>query len=117
MGLKELYDDWTFRPIIAGEGKTPREQTDGKVAVDFLPNTYQTQVTNRAPDDKTVVLATGDDETEGSFNETALTYYSTLLNTYSRVAQTYKAQKEVTNTFVGSTDWSGSPGVLYSTNS
>jgi hypothetical protein len=115
MGLKETYLAWNFRPIMDGQNKTPLEQKEGKVAVDFLPNDYQAEIRNRTPGDKVVVQATDDDDTKGMFNkESAFKYYSTLIGKYSTVAQLYKAQAEDTDTFTKSTSWSSAPGVLYS---
>lgn len=126
MGLKEIYEDWAFRPILTGEGKTPRDQTEGDVAVDFLPNDYQTEVTNRTPGDLTVTPATGDDTTSGQFKESAFGMYSTFLdNSKTRKyynkdlaspSHKYNGQGTEKDKFTTSDEWKNSPGVLYSTN-
>lgn len=119
MKLEDLYNDWQFRPINGGENKTPRDQASGTAAVDFLPNDYQVEVKNRAVDDKVVVQSTVDDDTLGTFKkDTAFKYYSTLIGQYSTTAQTYKApQVSNSNTFTDASEWTNSPGVLFSTNS
>lgn len=125
MGLKELYDEWKFRPILAGEKKTPREQASGEVAVNFMDETYQTQVKNRTPNDKTVTPSTEEDKTSGTFTDAAFKMYSTFLDKtktrkyYNRdLATTHKYNGQGTDKerFTTSDAWKGSPGVLYSTN-
>jgi hypothetical protein len=117
MGLKELYETWQFRPIMNGANNTPPKQSEGEVAVDYLPNEYQAEIRNRTPGDKVVVQATDDDDTKGMFNkESAFKYYSTLITQYGTKSQIYKAQAGDTNKFVNSNSWKNSPGVLYSTN-
>lgn len=122
MGLKETYDKWAFRPIMGGTNKTPRDQAEGTVAVDFLPNDYQTEVRNRTKGDKTVVQATGDDATNGTFkNATAFKYYSTLVSEYgtykSKLVHIYNAQGTDNQKYVTSNVVMNTPGALYSTNS
>jgi len=123
MGLKEIYESWNFRPVMNGANKTPRDQKDGKIAVDFLPNTYQTEVRNRAPGDVVVSQATEDDATKGSFNQQALKYYSTLiaspLKTFkSKVVHKYNAQgtSDVAK-YTTTSEIKDTPGALYNTNS
>lgn len=123
MALKDIYESWNFKPIVAGTGKTPREQSEGKVAVDYLPNTYQTEVRNRTPGDKVVIQSTDDDATKGTFNTTsAFKYYSTLftspLKTFkSKVVHLYNAQGTDTSKYITSNKVKDTPGALYSTNS
>ena len=123
MGLKEIYDSWQFRPIMGGANKTPKEQKDGKVSVDFLPNTYQTEVRNRTPGDKVVSQATADDATNGTFStNSAFKYYSTLFNSplktfKSKVVHLYNAQGNDTSKYATSNEVKNTPGALYSTNS
>jgi hypothetical protein len=118
MALKDIYDNWEFRPILAGINKTPREATEGKVAVDFLPNTYQTQVANRTPGDKVVTQATEDDQTLGSFNtSTAFGYFSTLYNSPLKTFKSrlvHKYNNSDAGTYLDSTVVRNSPGALYS---
>jgi hypothetical protein len=131
MGLKEMYESWNFRPVMEGDGNTPRNQAEGLVAVDFLPNTYQTEVRNRTPGNKTVTQATADDATNGTFNTTtgpnklsAFAQYTrlfgntTLTRYKSKIVHKYNAQGTTPNSkFITSDDWKNSEGVLYSTNS
>jgi len=122
MGLKEKYDAWQFRPILAGDNKTPRNQKDGTVAVDFLPNTYQTGVANRTPGDKTVTQATDDDKTNGEFTPTAFSRYTTLFQSSARVFKSkivhaYNAQGTNDNDkYTTSTGIKEAPGTLYINN-
>lgn len=123
MALKDIYEKWAFRPLAGvGAGDTPIKQSEGKVKVDFLPNTYQTEVRNRAPGDKVVNQATADDATNGTFNSTsAFKYYSTLVNSplktfKSRVVHKYNAQGVDTTQYVTSNEVRNTQGALYSTN-
>lgn len=123
MALKDLYESWAFKPLAGvGSADNPRTQSEGKVKVDFLPNTYQTEVRNRTPGDKVVTQATGDDTTAGTFNkDSALKYYSTLYNSplktfKGRVVQQYNAQGTDTNKYVSSAEVRNTQGALYSTN-
>lgn len=122
MGLKELYEGWNFRPIMNGADNNPREQKEGNVAVDFLPNTYQAEIRNRTPGDTVVVQATADNATNGMFNPvSAFQYYTTLFNsplkTYkSQIVHQYNAQGTAEQKFTTSNQWKNEPGVLYSTN-
>jgi hypothetical protein len=117
MGLKETYDTWTFKPLAGtGNADTPRNQSEGKVNVDYLPNTYQNGLTNRTPKDKVVTQATADNATNGKFNSAALGYYSTLIDSplklfKSQEVHKYKIDRNYT------TQFENSKGVLYSTNS
>lgn len=123
MALKDIYESWTFRPIVGGTNKTPRDQSSGTVSVDFLPNTYQTEVKNRAPGDKVVTQAVTDDTTNGTFSTTtAFRYYSTLFNSplktfKSRVVHLYNAQGTDASKYVTSNDVKDTPGALYISNS
>jgi hypothetical protein len=123
MALKDIYESWAFKPLAGvGAGANPIKQSEGKVAVDFLPNTYQTEVRNRTPGDKVVTQATGDDATAGTFRtEAALKYYSALYNSplktfKGRVVQQYNAQGTDTNKYVSSAEVRNTQGALYSTN-
>ena len=117
MSLLDLYNSWNFKSAnTAGANKTPREVTEGKVAVDFLPNTYQTEVRNRTPQNKVVTQATADNATVGEFNTAALGYYSTLVNSplkayKSRVIHKYNSATN--KTFLDSTQIKNTPGALY----
>jgi len=123
MGLKEMYESWEFKPTMAGANNTPQKQTEGDVAVDFLPNTYQTEVRNRTPGDKVVTQATVDDTTTGTFSTTsAFRYYTTLfsspLKTFkSKVVHLYNAQGTDSSKYITSDAIKNTPGALYSTNS
>lgn len=123
MSLKDLYQSWKFRPIAGvGNGDNPVKQSEGKVAVDYLPNTYQTEIKNRTPNDTIVLQATVDDATKGTFDTTsAFKYYSTLfgspLKTFkSKVVHLYNAQGPDTEKYITSTKVVNTPGALYSTN-
>lgn len=124
MSLKDLYNNWNFKAAnTLGANKTPREQTEGKIAVDFLPNSYQTEVRNRIPGDKVVVQATADDDTKGTFNKTsAFKYYSTLFNSplrtfKSKLVHIYNAQGTGKNSKYSTSDnIRNTPGALYNTN-
>lgn len=117
MGLKETYETWTFKPIAgAGNADTPRNQAEGKVKVDYLPNTYQDGLTNRAPQDKVVTQATADDATNGAFNTAALGYYSTLVDSPLKLFKSQEVHKYKINGNY-TTQFQNSEGVLYSTNS
>lgn len=122
MGLKELYEGWAFRNGNKLGTNTPREQSDGDVAVDFLPNTYQTEIKNRTPTDTVVVQATSDDATNGTFNTTtAFRYYSTLVRSpltsfKSRIVHKYDAQGTDATKYATSNEIKNTPGALYNTN-
>ena len=123
MALKDIYESWTFKPLAgAGAADNPRTQSEGKVKVDFLPNTYQTEVRNRTPGDTVVTQATADDATVGTFNtDTAFKYYSELYNSplktfKGKVVQQYNAQGTDTNKYVSSAEVRNTQGALYSTN-
>jgi hypothetical protein len=123
MTLKELYETWTFKAgNKLGANKTPREQSEGDVAVDFLPNTYQTEVRNRTPGDKVVLQDSNPNGTNGTFNtESAFKYYSTLYNSpltlfKSRPVHIYNAQGTDKNKFITSDKYRNSPGALYTNN-
>lgn len=124
MSLLDLYNSWNFKSAnTAGANKTPREVTEGKVAVDFLPNTYQTEVRNRTPQNKVVIQATADDATNGTFSTTsAFKYYSTLFNSplktfKSKIVHLYNAQGTDAAKYATSNQVKNTPGALYSTNS
>jgi hypothetical protein len=124
MALKDIYESWAFKPILGvGASDTPVKQSEGRVAVDYLPNTYQTEVRNRTPGNKVVTQATGDDTTNGTFNTTsAFKYYSTLysspLKTFkSKVVHLYNAQGTDASKYATSNEIRNTPGALYSTNS
>lgn len=124
MALKDIYENWSFKPILGvGANDTPVKQSEGRVAVDYLPNTYQTEVKNRAPRDTVVTQATADDATNGTFNTTsAFKYYSTLFNSplktfKSKVVHLYNAQGTDTAKYATSNEIKNTPGALYSTNS
>lgn len=123
MALKDLYESWAFKPLAgAGSADNPRTQSEGKVKVDFLPNTYQTEIRNRTPGDKVVTQATADDATLGTFNkDSALKYYSQLYNSplktfKGKVVQQYNAQGADTSKYVSSAEVRNTQGALYSTN-
>lgn len=123
MGLKELYNNWNFKPLRGvGAGANPIKQSDGGVHVDFLPNTYQTEIRNRTPGDKVVSQATADDTTNGTFDTTsAFKYYSTLISSplktfKSKVVHKYNAQGVDTTQYVTSNEVRNTQGALYSTN-
>lgn len=124
MALKDIYESWAFKPILGvGANDTPVKQSEGRVAVDYLPNTYQTEVRNRSPRDTVVTQATTDDATNGTFNTTtAFKYYSTLFNSplktfKSKVVHLYNAQGGDTAKYSTSNEIKNTPGALYSTNS
>jgi hypothetical protein len=124
MSLLDLYNSWNFKNgNTLGTNKTPKEQTEGKVAVDFLPNTYQAEVKNRDPHNKTVTQASADDATNGTFNTTtAFKYYSTLVNSplktfKSKVVHLYNAQGTDSTKYATSNQIRNTPGALYNTNS
>ena len=124
MALKDIYEQWAFRPIAGvGANQTPVKQSEGDVSVDFLPNTYQTEVRNRTPGDKVVTQAAGDDVTDGTFNTTsAFKYYTSLFNSplktfKSRVVHLYNAQGTDANKYITSNEVKNTPGALYSNNS
>lgn len=123
MSLKALYENWTFKPLIGvGNGNDPIKQSEGKVAVDYLPNTYQSEVKNRTPGDKVVVQAVDDDTTKGTFNNpAALKHYSALYNSplktfKSKVVHLYNAQGTDGTRYLTSTEVRNTQGALYSTN-
>lgn len=117
-----MYDAWQFRPIMAGDGNNPRNQKEGAVAVDFLPNNYQTGVVNRPIGDKTVIQATADDATTGRFTPQAFNRYTTLFQSNfrvfkSKIVHTYNAQGTNDNDkYTTSTGIKNSPGALYINN-
>lgn len=122
MSLIDLYNNWTFRsvnPLPAS--KNPKEQSEGKVAVDFLPNTYQTEVRN-TPRNQPVIPSAGDDTTNGTFNTTtAFRYYSTLVNSplksfKSKLVHLYNAQGTDAQKYITSNSIRNTPGALYSNN-
>jgi hypothetical protein len=124
MRLEDIYRTWQFKPIVGvGASETPVKQSEGRVAVDFLPNTYQTEVRNRAPRDTVVVQASADDATRGTFNtNTAFKYYTTLVNSplktfKTKVVHLYNAQGTPNSKYVTSNLIRNTPGALYSTNS
>ena len=122
MALKDIYESWAFRPIAGAQNKNVRDQAEGKLAVDFLPNTYQTEVRNRTPGNKVVSQATGDDTTNGTFNTTsAFKYYSTLISSplktfKSKVVHLYNAQGTDNAKYATSNQVRNTPGALYNTN-
>jgi hypothetical protein len=124
MGLKELYESWTFKSVTPlSTSQNAREQSKGNVAVDFLPNTYQAEVRNTARN-QPVLPSSGDDTTNGTFKpSTAFKYYSTLVSGplksfKSRVVHLYNAQGTNKNDrYVSSDKVRNTPGALYSTNS
>jgi hypothetical protein len=116
MSLKDIYEEWTFKPLRGvGAGDTPIKQSEGKVNVDFLPNTYQEEVVNREPGDKVVTQATEDNATVGMFNEGALGYYSTLVDSTLKTYKTKVVHKyNNTNTsYLTSMEVRNTPGALY----
>lgn len=123
MALKDIYESWTFKPLTGiGANQTPVKQSEGKVAVDYLPNTYQTEVRNRTPQNTVVVQATEDDDTKGMFNKTsAFKYYTSLFNSplktfKSKVVHLYNAQGTDATKYVTSNNVRNTPGALYNTN-
>lgn len=132
MSLKDIYDNWKFNTGNSlGPNKGPREQSDGKVAVDFLPNTYQKEVRNRAPGSTEVVQATADDATAGTFNVessgqtilsafkryTALVTNSKWTYWHGNKVHNYNAQGTNPNDkYLTSTSVKDAPGVTYHTN-
>lgn len=124
MRLEDIYRTWTFKPIAGvGASDTPVKQAEGRVAVDFLPNTYQTEVRNRTPNNKVVVQATRDDATNGTFRTTtAFNYYTTLYNNNSlrnfksKVVHLYNAQGTTNEKYITSNVIRNTPGALYNTN-
>lgn len=116
MSLKDIYETAQFRPIL-GINKTPRDASLGSAAVNFLSDTYQTGVTNRVRDNKTVTPSTTDDGTTGRFTTPALTYFSTL---YSNTALTtfktksvHKFNNSSGKKYLDSTKVKDTPGALY----
>lgn len=95
MSLKDLYLNWTFRRPTAinteGGVATPREQAAGEVAVDFMSNEYQTEIRTRPFNDKTVLPATEDDTTSGTFTQSALFRYGQKVT--DAVLTMYKGNK------------------------
>lgn len=123
MSLKNLYENWTFKPLFGvGTGNNPIKQSEGKVAVDYLPNTYQAEVKNRLPGDKVVIQAVDDDTTKGTFrNPAALKYYSSLYNSplktfKGKLVHKFNAQGNDNLRYTTSTEVKDTPGALYSTN-
>jgi hypothetical protein len=124
MRLEDIYRTWTFKPIVGvGASDTPVKQADGKVAVDFLPNTYQAEVRNRNPRTTIVTQAAADDRTNGTFKATAFNYYTTLYNNNSlrrfrsNVVHLYNARGTANEKYITSNNIKDTPGALYSTNS
>lgn len=122
MSLLDLYNNWNFRSVNPlPSSKNPKEQSEGKVAVDFLPNTYQTEVRN-TPRNKPVVPSTGDDTTNGTFKPTtAFRYYSTLVSGplksfKSKLVHMYNAQGTNEQKYITSNSVKNTPGALYSSN-
>ncbi len=122
MSLLDLYNNWNFRNVSPlPSTKNPKEQSEGKVAVDFLPNTYQTEVRN-TPRNQPVVPSTGDDTTNGTFKPTtAFRYYSTLVNGplksfKSKLVHMYNAQGTNEQKYITSNSVKNTPGALYSSN-
>jgi hypothetical protein len=120
MSLLDLYNSWSFRAGNTLGNKTPVDQSQGKIAVDFLPNTYQTEVRNRVPGDKAVLQATGDDNTFGTFNTTsAFKRYTTLFNDTSlrvfkgKEVHKYNAQGPTTAKYITSNNIVNTPGAQY----
>tara|TARA_R110000868_G_scaffold304305_2_gene564813 strand:- start:421 stop:822 length:402 start_codon:yes stop_codon:yes gene_type:complete len=132
MGLKELYDDWAFKPIMAGANKTPRDASEGLVAVNFLPNSYQVEVKNREIGDTSILLDTDPTKTKGSFRtDTAFGMYSKFLSSTAtrdyynnsltkagtKTVHLYNAQGVNANDkYSTSAGIAGSKGILYTTN-
>ena len=117
MALKDIYENWAFRPIAgAGAHDTPVKQSEGKVSVDFLPNTYQEEVVNRTPGDKVVTQATEDNATAGLFKQEALGYYSTLINSPLKTYKSkvvHKFNSSTNQKYLDSTQVRNTPGALY----
>lgn len=127
MSLKDLYLNWTFRrPTVINTTDgvaTPREQASGTVAVDFMSNEYQTEIRNRPYKDTTVVQATTDDTTAGTFTNNALFRYSekvkdTLLSIYKgRPVHKFNAQSTNPNDkYITSDNVANTPGAEYYNN-
>ena len=122
MALKDIYEKWTFKPLAGvGAGDTPIKQSEGRVDIDFLPNNYQTGVTNRTPGNKVVTQATEDNKTNGKFTDQALGYYTRLYQSparlfKSKVVHLYDAQGTDTSKYVSSAEIRNTQGALYSTN-
>jgi len=127
MSLEELYNQTNFRNKLNtkfnggayGTPASPVDQaTDGSVAVDFLDNTYQSEVRNRTPGDKTVVQAVGDDTTNGTFTTRAFTHYTSLTaNTALTRQATLHMYNARNNEKKYESSIAGTPGALYNTNS
>lgn len=122
MSLLDLYNDWKFRPVAGlPQSATPPEQSQGNVAVDFLPNTYQTEVRNSSKN-VPVMPATGDDATNGTFKpDTSFRYYSTLVSGplksfKSRIIHLYNAQGTDREKYITSDSIRTTPGALYNNN-
>jgi len=116
MSLKDLYESWTFKAGNTLGNKNPRDQKEGKIAVDFLPNTYQGEVANRAPGDTVVTQATADNATVGEFNSAALGYYSTLVSSPLKAYKSraiHKYNSDANKKYLDSTEVRNTPGALY----
>lgn len=116
MSLKDIYESANFRPIL-GINKTPRDASSGSAAVNFLPNTYQTGVTNRVRDNKTVTPSTTDNGTTGRFTIPALRYFSTLYSnpalTTFKTKSVHKFNNSSGKKYLDSTKVKDTPGALY----
>jgi len=128
MGLKEIYETWTFKVGNTIGNKGPREQSEGAAAVNYMPDTYQTEVRNRAPGDTTAMQSTEDDSTKGTFRpQTAFRYYtSMILNTFltryprtgvGKLVHKFNAQGTDQDKYLTSNEIKRTPGALYNTNS
>lgn len=115
MSLKDLYENWPFKSLV-GKEANPRTQSEGKVAVDFLSNTYQDGISTRTPGDKVVTQETKDNATFGKFNSVALGYYSTLVSSPLRAYKSkivHKYNSSTNKTYLDSTRVKNTPGALY----
>lgn len=131
MSLESLYNSWTFKPLgvntYQGSG-TPVLQALGGIAVDFLPNTYQKEVRNRAPGDKIVLQSEepgiGDAaSTKGTFAPKGLLFHKEQTNdvllTRWRGKDLHKYNVQDTDPnkqYITSADIRNTPGALYLTN-
>jgi len=121
MSLKDLYENWPFKTGNQLGNKTPRDQAEGKIAVNFLQDNYQGGIKNRTPGDKVVTQATTDDATVGNFSSAAFSNYSRLfmspIRTFkSKVVHLYNAQGTDAAKYVTSDKIKKTPGALYNTN-
>jgi len=116
MSLKDLYENWPFKTGNTLGNKNPRDQKEGKIAVNFLPNTYQDEVVNRIPGNKVVTQATADNTTVGTFNSAALGYYSTLVSSPLKAYKSkvvHKYNSSTNKTYLDETGVKNTPGALY----